>query len=114
MLDKELWIFDKALLVLLDMDEYGTRSEDYFLYTNFKVQIHNIPICSMTRDIVGFIDGQVGNYLEVDSDKNSHCWDQFAWVRIKLDVTNALKRQVKVWPSKNFDCFCLIFVIFVE
>ncbi|POO00421.1 Zinc knuckle CX2CX4HX4C [Trema orientale] len=42
---------------------------------------------------------------EVEADKNGHCYSRFARVRVWLDVTNPLKRTIKVCPRQTFETF---------
>ncbi|KAK3217723.1 hypothetical protein Dsin_011693 [Dipteronia sinensis] len=66
------WTFDKSLLVLEEPTDRGKISGMKFNKTTFWVQIHNVSLLCMTRDIGLFLGSLIGddkdfNGMEVDA-----------------------------------------------
>ncbi|TXG58564.1 hypothetical protein EZV62_016393 [Acer yangbiense] len=90
------WSFDNALLALERPVGKGTVDNLSFSHTDFWVQIHQIPLLCMTREIGGFLGGLIGLVLDVDRGSSGDCVGKFMRVRIRVDITRPLKRCLRV------------------
>ena len=66
------------------------------MFTSFWVQIHNLPIMCMNKDVVTEVGKKIGKVEEINTDEAGECIGQFAQVRISINVTQPLKKVVFV------------------
>ncbi|TXG52603.1 hypothetical protein EZV62_021772 [Acer yangbiense] len=71
------WSFDNALIVLEKPVGMGTIESLCFSQTDFWVQIHQIPIICMTREIGRFLGGMIGEVLDIDGGNSRDCVGKF-------------------------------------
>ncbi|TXG49311.1 hypothetical protein EZV62_025186 [Acer yangbiense] len=90
------WKFDDSLIVL--EEPTGTRSIKGLKFdkVDFWVQISNLPLLCMTREIAKFLGGIVGEVREVDSRPMGDCLGKFVRVRVAVDITKPLRRFLRV------------------
>ncbi|KAL9444024.1 hypothetical protein AB3S75_017241 [Citrus x aurantiifolia] len=88
------WHFDRALLVLSELTGIGDIKEQSFTHTSFWVQIHNIPIMCMVREIIQKLGEKIGEVEEIKTDATGECIGQFARIRISINITHPLKKVV--------------------
>ena len=60
------WRFDRALLVLEEPIGKGEVQNMNFNKVAFWVQIHNVPLLCMTREIGVFLGRMIGEFKEID------------------------------------------------
>ena len=82
----EPWHFDKALLVLKEMD---------FLHPFLGLDSPSPPVCNDQINWY-FHRGQVGQVIEVESDGNGNCFGQYLCVRVLLNIRKPIRRGSKV------------------
>ena len=95
------WHFDRALIVLSEPNGVGNIKEQTFMFTSFWVQIHNLPIMCMNKDVVTEVGKKIGKVEEIDTNEAGECIGQFARVRISINVTQPLKKVVFVQVDGN-------------
>ena len=61
----EPWHFDRALLLLKDLDPNDSPEECEFFYTHLWIQIHSLSISTITSSIGKIIGRQVGRVVDV-------------------------------------------------
>jgi 14-3-3 protein epsilon len=102
------WTFDNNML-LLERVQLGMQIESIPLfYTDFWVQIHNLP-AGLMKEMVGVkLGSYIGTFMEYDKNNNTSFWRQYMRVRVKVDVRQPLKKDTKVkdregnWCTVNF------------
>ncbi|KAK3204440.1 hypothetical protein Dsin_018486 [Dipteronia sinensis] len=86
------WIFDNALIAMDRPVGTGTIDSLIFNQADFWVQIHQVPLMWMTREIGRFLDGMIGIVFEVDEGASSDCVGKFLWVKVRVEISRPLKR----------------------
>ncbi|KAL5851560.1 hypothetical protein ACOSQ3_006678 [Xanthoceras sorbifolium] len=89
------WSFDKCLLVLKEANGVGKLSDLNFDSTPFWVQMFNLPLACMSREIGVVLGSSLGEVKEVDMDANGNCWGRCLRVRILMDISKPLQRGLK-------------------
>nr|POE93157.1 hypothetical protein CFP56_40310 [Quercus suber] len=101
-LESEPWTYDKHLVLFQRIDDTTTISSLSFLECSFWVQIHNLPIKSMTTELGISIGSSIGKVVRVvDSDENGTIGHSL-WVRVSIDVSKPLKMDYPLrrpWSS---------------
>lgn len=88
------WHFNNSLMVLVEPTGVGNIKQQAFTHTSFWVQIHNAPIMCMDKDIMQEIGGKIGKVEEVETDEIGGCIGSFARIRIRIDITQPLKKRL--------------------
>ncbi|XVE98625.1 hypothetical protein REPUB_Repub03eG0122600 [Reevesia pubescens] len=85
------WFFDKALLLLVEIDD-RVRSEAMIMeWCPFWIQIHGLPFGLLSEKIGIVLEDSIGDVIEIDS-KNSHQFQgKYLRVRVHLNGTKPLK-----------------------
>ncbi|KAL5798563.1 hypothetical protein ACOSQ2_003383 [Xanthoceras sorbifolium] len=71
------WNFDRSLLVLEKPDGNGYVDSMSFSMVEFWVQVHNVPLVCMTKDIGLFIGNQIGEVREIDLGAAGDCYGKY-------------------------------------
>ncbi|KAL5779625.1 hypothetical protein ACOSQ2_010362 [Xanthoceras sorbifolium] len=90
------WNFDNSLLVLEEPSGIGDIGSMSFSLIEFWIQIHNVPLVCMTREIGLFLGSQIGAVCEVDLGTTGDCAGKFLRLRIRIDVSKPLRRCIRV------------------
>ncbi|KAL5865350.1 hypothetical protein ACOSQ3_002864 [Xanthoceras sorbifolium] len=90
------WNFDNALLVLEVPTGYGDFSEMKFRWAEFWVQVHNVPLVCMTRNVGLFLGKHIGQVKEIDVGASGDCLGKFLRIRVAIDILKPLKRVLRV------------------
>ncbi|KAL5814352.1 hypothetical protein ACOSQ4_024993 [Xanthoceras sorbifolium] len=90
------WCFDKFLLVLCAAKGIGKVTDSDFHQTPMWIQLHNLPIACMSREVGLFLGGKIGSVLEVDHGSSGDCLGKFVRVRVVIDVSKPLRRGLRV------------------
>ncbi|KAL9412274.1 hypothetical protein AB3S75_045822 [Citrus x aurantiifolia] len=88
------WHFDRSLLVITEPRGVGDVKRQDFTHASFWVQIHNMPIMCMDREIIKEIGGRIGEVQEVETDETGECISPFARVRIMVNITQPLTKRL--------------------
>ncbi|KAH7550598.1 hypothetical protein JRO89_XS13G0228500 [Xanthoceras sorbifolium] len=87
------WSFDNALLVLEVPTGSGSLANMRFGYAEFWVQLHNVPLLCLTKDIGYFLGSQIGQVVEVDSTPSGDCLGKYLHTHVRIDIRKPLKRH---------------------
>ncbi|KAK3204448.1 hypothetical protein Dsin_018494 [Dipteronia sinensis] len=71
------WSFDNALIAMERPAGKGTTDSLSFSLADFWIQIHQIPLLCMTREIGCFLGGLIGQVLDVDGGASGDCVGNF-------------------------------------
>lgn len=88
------WHFDRSLLVITKQRGMGDVKRQDFTHASFWVQIHNMPIMCMDREIIKEIGGRIGEVQEVEMDEIRECISPFARVQIMVNITQPLTKRL--------------------
>ncbi|KAH9782561.1 hypothetical protein KPL71_008951 [Citrus sinensis] len=86
------WHFDRALLVLTEPKGIGELTKQSFTHTAFWIQIHNVPIACMEKELIQELGGMIGAVEEIETDENGECLGEFARIRVLINITLPLKK----------------------
>ncbi|TXG72934.1 hypothetical protein EZV62_001513 [Acer yangbiense] len=90
------WSFDNALIAMERPEGKGSIDSLNFYWADFWVQIHQVPLICMTKEIGRFLGGMIGQVLEVDGGASGDCVRKFLRVRVRVNISNSLKRCLRV------------------
>ncbi|KAL5751043.1 hypothetical protein ACOSP7_025646 [Xanthoceras sorbifolium] len=89
------WSFDKNLLALKEAVGIGRVSDIDFSLVPFWVQIYDLPLACMNRDMGLFLGGLIGVVQEIDGGDSGDCLGKFLRVRVLINVQQPLKRGLR-------------------
>jgi hypothetical protein len=86
------WSFDRYILVLNDFVGTIPPSQMEFLHSPFWVQVHDMPLICMNKEVGTKIGQSLGELVAVDVAGDGGSWERFLWLRIILDLSKPLER----------------------
>ncbi|KAL9460149.1 hypothetical protein AB3S75_003367 [Citrus x aurantiifolia] len=86
------WHFDRALLVLTKPKGIGELTKQSFTHTAFWIQIRNVPIACMEKELIQELGGMIGAVEEIETDENGECLGEFARIGVLINITLPLKK----------------------
>ncbi|XWS61009.1 hypothetical protein CRYUN_Cryun07bG0088500 [Craigia yunnanensis] len=93
---RQLWSFNKSLLVLQNLEE-NVKLEDVKLQRcSFWVQIHGLPLGLMTEKIRTILGESIGDVEEVDIEGEQMAWGCYLRVRVSINISKQLKKGSKI------------------
>ncbi|KAL5756018.1 hypothetical protein ACOSQ2_020764 [Xanthoceras sorbifolium] len=90
------WSFDKCLIVLEEPRGDGKFLDMGFSHVQFWVQLHNVPLVCMTKEIGWALGNKIGRVMDIDVSATGDCLGRFLRVRVVIDVTKPLNRFLRV------------------
>ncbi|KAK0573955.1 hypothetical protein LWI29_016143 [Acer saccharum] len=90
------WIFGKALIVLEEPQGTGDISCMKFSQVEFWVQIHNVPLLCMNKEIGMFLGRMIGEVTDIDVGPSGYCLGKFLRLRIVIEIDKPLLRCLRV------------------
>ncbi|KAL5815344.1 hypothetical protein ACOSQ4_025985 [Xanthoceras sorbifolium] len=90
------WSFDKCLIVLEEPRGDGKFLEMEFNNVQFWVQLHNVPLVCMTKEIGWALGNKIGRVTDIDVGATGDCLGRFLRVRVVIDVSKPLSRYLRV------------------
>lgn len=88
------WSFDNALLLLAPTDGKADPSSIPLVSQSFWIRIWGLPPCLFSRPMGERIGGILGDFIDIDLDKNGDCTGKFLKIRVSLNVSKPLRRWV--------------------
>ncbi|KAH7557304.1 hypothetical protein JRO89_XS11G0111800 [Xanthoceras sorbifolium] len=67
-----------------------------FRWTTFWIQIHNIPLICMTKQIGIRLGQHIGTVKEIDVGSSGDCFGKFLQVHVCIDIQKLLRRALRV------------------
>ncbi|KAI7987433.1 hypothetical protein LOK49_LG13G00733 [Camellia lanceoleosa] len=89
------WSFDKHLVLLSEMDAHLLPSKVVLSMASFWVQIHNLPLISMTREVGQLIGNKIGLVVDVECGYDGAAVGPLR-IRVQIDVSKPLRRGMKL------------------
>ena len=90
------WHFNNAHIVFTEPVGIGDISKQSFTHTSFWVQLQNVPIMCMDKEILTEIGGAIRKVEEVETDANGNVMGQIIRLRVLVDITNPLMKVIMV------------------
>ncbi|TXG62353.1 hypothetical protein EZV62_013716 [Acer yangbiense] len=90
------WSFDNFLIVLAIPNGKGDILNMPFNRAAFWVQIHNVSLLCMTKQIGHFLGSLIGDVEEIDEGASGDCDGKFLRVRVTIPVDQPLRRILRV------------------
>jgi hypothetical protein len=90
------WVFEGSLFLVEDFDGSKTPSQFIFDKAAFWVQMTNLPLACMGREIGRKIGASVGVVEAVDTDARGMGWGESLRVKILIDLSKPLPRGRKI------------------
>lgn len=84
--------FDRALSVLTEPVGIGDVKKQDFRHVSCWVQIHDVPITCMSKEMAKELGVVIGRLEEVETDVVGECFGQFLRSRISVDFSKPLKK----------------------
>jgi hypothetical protein len=91
-LDGRPWSFDRQILVLNDFDGSKPPSQLEFNHSPFWVQVHDMPLLCMNKNVGTKIGNSLGDLEDVDVAGNGLGWGSYLRLRVTIDITKPLDR----------------------
>jgi hypothetical protein len=115
-LEARPWSFDRQILVLNEFDGITPPSQLDFSHSPFWVQVHDMPLLCMNKNVGTKIGNSLGELQKVDVVGNRLGWVSYLRLRVSLDITKPLDhgRALKFagkssWMSLNMkNCRCSV------
>lgn len=86
------WLFDRYILILNEFDGSKAPTQMEFLHSPLWVQVHDMPLIYMSKEVGRKISSSLGECLEVDVAGNGGGWGRWLRIRVNLDLTQPLER----------------------
>ncbi|KAM1000945.1 hypothetical protein ACFX2I_007526 [Malus domestica] len=113
------WMFKNDLVLVADRTEKGLNRWTPLFLGMFWVQLHNVPVLSMTQAVVETIGSLMGEVRSVDKTGSRDCIGRFLRVKIGFNVREPLMRGTfvtfpddgKIWIDFKYESlpnYCLI------
>ncbi|KAL5841818.1 hypothetical protein ACOSQ3_012421 [Xanthoceras sorbifolium] len=90
------WTFDKQLIVLREATGMGRISEIDFSWSPFWIQLHNLHLVCMSKEVGLYLGGMIGTVLEVDTGVGGDCFGEYIRLRVMVGLDKPLKRGLRV------------------
>ncbi|KAK2634853.1 hypothetical protein Ddye_029645 [Dipteronia dyeriana] len=88
--------FDDALIVLEEPKGRRDLKGLKFNRVEFWVQIFNLPLLCMTKEIARFLGNIIGDVREVDTGPSNDCLGKFLRIRVAVTMDKPLRRLLRV------------------
>jgi hypothetical protein len=86
------WLFDRSVLVLKELEENMSPLQMDFSKSPFWIQIHDLPLGCMTREVGLKVGASIGKVEDVRVPGDGGSWSRGLRVRVQVDITKPLER----------------------
>ena len=98
-LENEPWLYNKHLVILERVVENVCISALPFQFSSFWVQLHDLPIHFLTREIRDLIGNSLGTLLHRTESKEESGKGNYLPVRVRIDISKPLIQVWKIWSN---------------
>ncbi|KAM1777717.1 hypothetical protein ACFX11_044340 [Malus domestica] len=113
------WSYKNDLVMVADRTEKGLNRWTLLTLGVFWVQMHNVPVLSMTQAVAESIGGLIGTVRMVDKTGRRDCIGRFLRVKVRFNVREPLMRGTfvsfpddgRIWVEFKYEAFpnyCLL------
>ncbi|GMP21824.1 hypothetical protein CsSME_00000095 [Camellia sinensis var. sinensis] len=113
------WSFDKHLILLNEVDVHLQPSVVLLSEATFWIQVHNLPLISMTKEVGYLIGNKIGSIVDVEYGPGGMAVGRYLRIRVTINVAKPLCRGMKlavhnresVWVDFKYErlpnfCYC--------
>ncbi|XP_041004014.1 uncharacterized protein LOC121249369 [Juglans microcarpa x Juglans regia] len=68
------WFFDRNLVTLQEVDDSVSINSMHFKFEPFWVQLHNLPLATMTEEVGNQFGASIGHVIRVDAEFDGLAW----------------------------------------
>jgi len=86
------WLFDRRVFVLKKLEENIPLAQMDFSHVLFWVQVHDMPLICMNKEIGTRIGESIGKVEDVDVTGDGVGWGRFLRIRVQVDISKPLER----------------------
>jgi len=86
------WLFDRSLLVLKELDDNVPSLQMDFSSALFWIQVHDMPLTCMNREVELRIGQSIGLVEDVDVTSDGVGWGRYLRIRVNVDITKPLEK----------------------
>lgn len=97
------WSFFRDLIVIKEPEGLDEPRSMSFEEISIWVQCHNVAIAFLTKDILERIGSKIGKVEEIDEGDSGSYLGRFVRIRIRLNISQPLKRFVRVGVDERGD-----------
>lgn len=90
------WSFNNSLLVIEELKGCGDISKMRFDGASFWVQIHNLLVICMNKDVGWFLSSQLGKVEDIDGGAFGDWLGKFLRVRINIDISKPIEKALNL------------------
>lgn len=98
------WALNNELMVMERCDGDLLPEEYEFKYVWFWIQIHGLPISMLNNKKIYGMAKRFGNPQEI-SEEDAAKWGKYARVRVRIDITKPLPKEMKVILASKKICY---------
>ncbi|KAK3211414.1 hypothetical protein Dsin_016120 [Dipteronia sinensis] len=95
-LSGSLWSFHRCLMVLEEPICVEDISNMNFKQVKFWIQIHNVPLLCMNKEVALFLGGMVGEVKEIDVGPLGDCIEKCLPLRVVIEVGKPLQQCLMI------------------
>ncbi|KAI7982234.1 hypothetical protein LOK49_LG15G01883 [Camellia lanceoleosa] len=92
------WSFDKHLILLNEVDAHLQLSEVLLSEAAFWIQVHNLPLISMTKEVGYLIGNKIGSSVDVEYGAGGMAAGRYMRIRVTLNMAKPLRRKTRPHP----------------
>ncbi|KAL5766151.1 hypothetical protein ACOSP7_016768 [Xanthoceras sorbifolium] len=90
------WAFDKHMLVLKEVNGLRKISEEVFRWAPLRIQLYNLPLACLCKDMGVVLGEMIGRMKKVDSSVNGGYLGNCLRVRVGVDISKLLTRGLRM------------------
>lgn len=91
-LDGRPWLFDRHLVALEELDGSTIPSQMAFPKAAFWIQVHDIPLVCMSKEVGYNIGASIGPVIAVEASGGESGWHKSLRIKVDLELSKALER----------------------
>lgn len=96
LVDNDLWIYDKAVLIFDELKGDKEISSLEFRYVSFWFHFHKLPVVCMNRKYAAALANSVGTFVKSEEEEEGRFSGESLRVKVKVDVTKPLRRLTRI------------------
>lgn len=102
------WSFNNSLIVLVEPVGVGDISKMRFNEVSFWIQLHDLPVICMDKEIGWRLGKMIGVVEDIDTGASGDCLGKYLRVRVRIDVEQPLERAVNFVRKDGEDPITLL------
>ncbi|XP_075489324.1 uncharacterized protein LOC142528125 [Primulina tabacum] len=95
------WNFSRNLLICKEPTGLNNPRSMLFEEINIWVQLHNIPLAFLQKDLLMKLGRQIGQIVELDRGENGAFLGRFARIRVRINITKQLRKCLRISAMRD-------------